>query len=343
MSPAARIIAQAPTRVDLAGGTLDIWPLYLFHDGAQTVNFAIDLYASCVLEAGNDDRIHLASRDLRQQESFSGLPALMKAAKYRLPLLARLVRHFRPSRGFSLTTDSKAPAGAGIAGSSAMNIAVCGALNRLTGQGLNLMSIQHVAKDVEAQVIRVPTGEQDYFPAMYGGLNSICLTPGGIRVERLKADLAAFERRVVLCYTGAPRQSGVNNWEVMKAHIDGNRKVIGNFRQIAAIAQAMRAALEANDWDGVARLLREEWNHRRKNALGISTPLIDRLMTVARRNGGVAAKVCGAGGGGCVLFFTQDGARARVENALASEGARVGARVLDFRVATKGLTVTGQA
>ena len=276
------IRSQAPTRVDLAGGTLDIWPLYLFHEQAQTINFAIDLHASCVLESRNDGAIHLASRDLRQQESFPGLPALLRATKYRLPLLARLVRYFAPTRGFTLTTDSKAPAGAGIAGSSAMNIAVCGALNRFTRQGRNLVSIQNVAKNVEAQVIRVPTGEQDYFPAMYGGLNAICLTPGGVRVERLKTDLAAFERRVALCYTGAPRQSGINNWEVMKAHIDGNRKVIGNFRQIASIARAMRAALEANDWDELARLLREEWSHRRKNAPGISTPLIDRLMTTAR-------------------------------------------------------------
>lgn len=333
------IRSQAPTRVDLAGGTLDIWPLYLFHEQAQTINFAIDLHASCVLEPRDDQAIHLASLDMRQRESFPNLLALLRAAKYRLPLLARLVRHFAPTRGFTLTTDSKAPAGAGIAGSSALNIAVCGALNRFTRQGLNLMAIQNVARNVEAQVIRVPTGEQDYFPAMYGGLNAICLTPGGIRVEPLKTDLAAFGRRIALCYTGAPRQSGINNWEVMKAHIDGNRKVIGNFRQIASIARAMRAALESNDWNEVANLLRQEWSHRRKNAPGISTPLIDRLITAARRNGAMAAKACGAGGGGCVLFFTKDGARERVEKTLAREGARV----LDFRVATKGLTVTGQA
>jgi D-glycero-alpha-D-manno-heptose-7-phosphate kinase len=331
------IAAQAPTRVDLAGGTLDIWPLFLFHDDAQTINFAVNLHASCRLEARRDGRIVLISRDLRRQESFPSLAALQRATRYRLPLLARLARYFAPPRGFTLTTEAKAPAGAGIAGSSALNIAVCGALNRFTRRGLGLMALQNVARNVEAQVIRVPTGEQDYFPAMYGGLNAVCLTPGGVRVERLRTDLAAFERRIALCYTGAPRQSGINNWEVMKAHIDGNRKVIGNFRQIAAIARAMRGALEGNDWDEVARLLREEWSHRRRNAPGISTPLIDRLMAAARRNGARAAKVCGAGGGGCVLFFTEDGARGRVELTLAREGAQV----LNFRVALQGLTVTG--
>jgi len=335
-----RISSSAPARVDLAGGTLDIWPLYLFHEDAQTVNFAIDLPASCTIETTTGSAIHLVSRDLGREESFPNLSALLKAKKYQLPLVALLIRYFASVApmpgGFKLITDCKSPAGAGIAGSSALNIALCGALNRLTGLRLSLPALQNIAKNVEAQVIRVPTGEQDYFPAMYGGLNAIRLTPGGIVVDKLRTDLAAFERRVVLCYTGAPRQSGINNWEVTKAHIDGNKQVIRNFERIAEIARAMRGALEGNDWNDVARLLREEWQNRRKNAPGISTPLIDHLIAAARRNGALAAKVCGAGGGGCVLFFTADGAKDRVSETLRREGARV----LDVHVAQRGLTVT---
>ncbi|MBV9211182.1 MAG: hypothetical protein JOZ52_11160, partial [Acidobacteria bacterium] len=57
------IESSAPTRVDLAGGTIDIWPLYLFHPGAATVNFAINLRASCRIETRDDGRIILESRD----------------------------------------------------------------------------------------------------------------------------------------------------------------------------------------------------------------------------------------------------------------------------------------
>src|ERR671917_2569747 len=57
------IESTAPTRVDLAGGTIDIWPLYLFHPGATTVNFAISLYARCRIETREDDRVILESRD----------------------------------------------------------------------------------------------------------------------------------------------------------------------------------------------------------------------------------------------------------------------------------------
>jgi len=113
-----RIESKAPTRVDLAGGTLDIWPLYLFHPGAVTVNAAISRYASCVVEthAAGDERIKLVSLDTNRSENFSSLEHLFQAKRYRLPLLAEIVKFFHPQGGFSLTTNSEAPAGAGIGG-----------------------------------------------------------------------------------------------------------------------------------------------------------------------------------------------------------------------------------
>ena len=150
---------------------------------------------------------------------------------------------------------------------------------------------------------------------------------------------AELEARAVLVYTGAPRQSGINNWAVFKAHIDGNRRVHNNFRRIVEIAQGMVAALRAEAWEDVERLLREEWKLRKTNAPGISTPFIDRLIRIAGRNGGRAAKVCGAGGGGCVFFLVEAGARERVSQALAEAGAKV----LPFKVAAKGLEVRSHA
>src|SRR4029077_20871986 len=91
-----RIESKAPTRIDLAGGTLDIWPLYLFHEGALTVNCAITRYASCAIEtaAGKSRRIVLVSQDTKRRETFASLEALCRARRYKLPLLAHLVRFF---------------------------------------------------------------------------------------------------------------------------------------------------------------------------------------------------------------------------------------------------------
>ena len=128
-----RITASAPTRIDLAGGTIDIWPLYLFHPGAMTVNFALSLLASVRIETRADNRIILESRDrgVGFETTLSRIGEL--AHDERLELVAKMVHFFRPTQGFHLVANSDAPAGAGISGSSALAIALIGALNRLVG------------------------------------------------------------------------------------------------------------------------------------------------------------------------------------------------------------------
>ena len=330
-----KITSKAPCRVDLAGGTLDIWPLYLYHPGAVTVNFAVTRYTSCVVTTRKDSRIVLRSRDLNAEESFESFDALASAKKYRLPLAAYVVKFFAPRTGFDLETDSEAPAGAGISGSSALIIAISSALNRLTEAGYGIEKRREISQNIEAQIIRVPTGAQDYYPAMYGGVSAIELGAAGIERKAIPVDVADLEARMVLAYTGVPRNSGINNWEVTKLHIDGDSGVFRNFEKISAIAQAMRAALERSDWGEAGKLLRAEWSHRRKNAPGITTPLIDRLVEATRKAGAIGAKVCGAGGGGCVFFLAERGAKERVAEIIRREGGTV----LDVSVAPRGVTV----
>jgi D-glycero-alpha-D-manno-heptose-7-phosphate kinase len=261
-----RIIAQAPCRVDLAGGTLDIWPLYLFHPGAVTVNFAINRYTRCAIETLASPEIRLRSNDLNATQNFGSFAELDRTTRLRLPLATHLLRFFRPSTGLVMHTDSEAPAGAGISGSSALLIAGASALNRLTGSGHGPEKLREIAQNVEAQIIRVPAGLQDYYPALYGGVSAIELGAGGVRRVAIPVDLDDFNHRIVLCYTGAPRNSGINNWEVTKAYIDGRRQVQRNFGHIASVASSMRVAVKKADWTEAGRLLREDWSYRRKNA-----------------------------------------------------------------------------
>ena len=321
--------------MDLAGGTLDIWPLCLYHDDAVTVNFAVDRYTSCRIETRDDSRIVLRSSDMKVEECFDSIEQLCQTRRYKLPLLAYQLRFFRPETGLTLETDSDAPAGAGIAGSSALIIAINSALNRLTRSGYSIERIREISQNIESQTIRVPTGPQDYYPAMYGGVNAVELGPAGVRRRPIEVDFDELIRHTVLAYTGAPRNSGINNWEVIKAHIDGDRRVHRNFDRIAAIAQAMRAALEQADWERVGDLLRQEWSHRRRNAPGITTSLIDRLIKLTRRAGVMGAKACGAGGGGCVFFLVDEGAKEKISALISREGAEV----IPIRVARSGVRV----
>lgn len=329
------ILSQAPCRVDLAGGTVDLWPLYLFHPGAVTVNLAVNVLTTCRIHPTSGKQIHLKSIDTGREEKFANFAELCAAKKFNHPLAAYLVKFFAPEAGFRMETHSESPAGAGISGSSALMIASTAALAKFTGRELGLGETRVLAQNIEAQLIKVPTGCQDYYPALYGGASAIHLDPDGIHREAIPVALEELDSRFVLAYTGAPRQSGINNWEVFKAHIDGNKKVFRNFENITAIAQAMHTAIGNAKWSEVARLIREEWRLRRTNAPGITTPFIDKLVAVAKKNGGLAAKVCGAGGGGCVLFFTEPGSRERVENSLREAKATI----LPFRVAREGLSV----
>lgn len=328
-----RITSSAPTRIDLAGGTFDIWPLYLFHDRAQTINAALSLRASCTLESRADARVILRSIDTGDLVE---APSVRALGLDRLPLVARLVRLFVPDgTGIEVTTRSDSPVGAGIAGSSAMNTALTGGLAAFAGRAITDADLLATAMNVEAQVINVPTGAQDYRPALYGGVSAVELAATGITRVALPVTPADLSSRIVVAYTGASRNSGINNWDVMKRRIDGDPAVIAAFEGIRDAAVGMREALCAADWDAAGRHLAAEWACRTTLAPGVTTPHINNLLETARAAGALAGKVCGAGGGGCLFCLVPPGRKDAVSAALAAGGATV----LTCTIAEEGLTI----
>lgn len=330
------IESSAPTRVDLAGGTIDIWPLYLFHPGASTVNFALSLRAHCRIETRDDDVIVLESRDrdVRFESKLGEIENLIHDE--RLELISKLVHFFKPTTGFNLTAYSEVPAGAGLAGSSALNIACVGALNRLVGNRYAQHKFVTLAANIETTVIKVPAGFQDYYPALYGAVSCIHFRPEGIEREALEINVAELERRMAICYTGEPRLSGINNWEVFKRHIDGDPDLFQMFEGIRDSGRRMRELLLADDWNGIADSMRRAHPNRKQLAPNITTPQMDALIEKALANGAEAAKVCGAGGGGCMAFLCAEGRKAEVEAALSAEE---GVEVLAWKVSSDGLVV----
>jgi D-glycero-alpha-D-manno-heptose-7-phosphate kinase len=326
------IESSAPTRIDLAGGTLDIWPLYLFHENAQTLNAAISLRAYCSIRPRGDTRLAIVSDDTGVRVEADHWSELRD--NHDLKLLGRLLHYFQ-AEGLELRTRSDSPFGAGIAGSSALNIAVCGALAAWCERPFSAEWLLHVAQNIEAQVIDVPTGAQDYRPAYYGGISAVELAVDGVRRVALPVDASELQNRLVLAYTNASRNSGINNWEMTKRHIDGDRQVQARFARIRDIACEMRGAMERRDWAAVGRHVAEEWENRKGLAPGVTTPAIDAMLTAARAAGAAGGKVCGAGGGGCLFCIGEPDAIPAIRTALSASGARV----LDFRIETEGLRV----
>ncbi len=311
---------------------MDIWPIYLFHPGAVTVNVAVDRRAWCRVETGVSG-VRIESKDTLQKTEGKDVSEILGGGT--LSLVAQILRALGVETGLRVTTQSKVPAGSGLGGSSALAVAVAAAVARAVGRELDNDGLWPIVRDAEARCIGVPTGVQDYHAALHGGVLALHLEAGAVRVERLRADPARVEESLLLIDAGVTRFSGINNWDVFKGQIDGDPTVREALAAIGAIAVKVREALLAEQFEAVSELIAAEWEARKRLAPGVTTPDIDRIAEAARAGGG-AAKVCGAGGGGVVAVWAPPGARGpgrreAVETSLKAAGFRVFPARVDLR------------
>jgi len=328
--------ATTPNRVDLAGGTLDIFPLYIFEEFGLTINMAVDLTSQVWLEETDEKKIVIHSKDL-------GLTAGAPTAS-ELPLdgplsfVARVIRFYNPPPGWKIATQNNVRKGSGLGASSALLIALSGALNHIGGKKYSPMEIIDIGANLEAQSIGTMTGKQDYFPAMFGGLSAIWFDVTGAKREELVSDASLLEelnKRLVLTFAGEPRFSGLTNWAMVKNYLDGNQKTVSKMHTIKETALEMYEALKKGDLDGFGQTLRKEWENRRDLAEGVTNETIDRMVEDARQAGAIASKICGAGGGGCMITFVKPGKREAVIESLVNAGAQL----MDYRISSRGLTI----
>ena len=308
------VAASAPARLDLAGGTLDLWPLYLLHEGSLTVNLAIDRRARAEVER-IDSGFEFVSRDLgfrRRFESAADARESREAA-----LAGEAARALGVERGLKVTVSSDVPFGSGLGGSSALMVALISAVARLEGRVLSAAESVVLCRDAETRVLRAPAGTQDYESALRGGLNTIRFGPGSPAVETRVAPVDEFRRHLLLFDSGRPHHSGLNNWEIYKARIDGDRDVIERLDRIRDAARKMARAAESFDFEKMGRILSEEWEERKRLAPGVSTRELEEAEERARRGGAWGAKACGAGGGGVLVILCPPERKAKISEALA--------------------------
>lgn len=326
--------ASAPTRIDLAGGTLDIWPISQLIEDAVTVNLAVRLTAHASVTPRRDRRLEVRSID-RGRRVLRALPLGAAAFRGQLSWLVRLAHAFAPGVPLTLTCRAEAPAGAGLGGSSALGIAVGAALALATGERLSKDALLRRVMNLETREIGVPTGNQDYLAALWGGLAGYRHRPDGVERQPLPhaKELAS---RLVLAYTGQPRQSGFSNWDMFRRYVEKDAATTRRMETIARLARSMRDALLAGDLDETGKLLGEEGRLRYSLAPSVATTALRAADGAARRAGALGAKVCGAGGGGCMVAFARDGRRDEVAAAIA----RTGAQLLTVEVAGRGVDVS---
>lgn len=312
------VVARTGCRIDLAGGTLDIWPLGLMHAGARTVNLAIDVSVRVELhrrESGylvrsGDREYRVEELDELRTEPDAALVAVIGGA-IDLP----------PVR---IEFESASPRGGGLGASSAIGVALIAAAERLTGaRERSAMERAMLVRDLEARLMGRPTGIQDQLPPLLGGALEIVYRPGGDEVNQLDVDLESLARRMTLFFSGKSHVSGDTNWQVIRNRLEGDRRTTELFERITEVSRSLASSLIRNDFEEVGRLVGEEWSARRQLAEGVSTPEVEGILEAAVGAGAWGGKAGGAGGGGCVVVLHPAGRADSVRQAAVAAGGTV--------------------
>ncbi len=317
---------RAPLRISFAGGGTDLSP-YVDEFGGVVLNATIDRYAYATLQVLPERILRLTSRDLgtvteyRLSETlgFDGTHDLLLACVRRMvPWLHQL------DIGLEFYLETDAPKGAGLGGSSAMVVAMVGALRKWQHVRLNNYQMARIAWEIERKDILIPGGKQDQYAAVFGGFNLIEFRPdASVIVNPLRVEpetVNELQYNMVLVHTGLDRGQS----RVIEAQIAGYQEQRSN---MLAAMEAMKAlTYEAKDALLIGRLrrlgeiLHEEWQAKKQTATTVSNSRIDEMYDEARRLGAVGGKISGAGGGGFMFLYCPFTCRAAVVKRLVELG-----------------------
>lgn len=320
------IITRSPTRVDLAGGTLDIQPMTRILQNKMTVNFGITLDAEVRVRKSNQFIVRSLDQGVELKGAWQDV-----TTSNRLPLLERLLATFWSSQlpALEIEVRAKSPAGAGLGGSSCLAIAFTSALVKArqdVGLPIYLQENQLVqtVQDVETGVINVPTGCQDYWGGLRGGINLISYPHGRTEVETLRGtDAKPLADLLILCYSGVSRASGTNNWAIFQKAFEGDKQTLSILNEIGSLSEQTGYAIKQGAWQDVFRLSAAEWKLRVQLWSDIETPETRRISEAARGQGALFSRICGAGGGGVMAIFAEPGRRSAVCQAVEAAGGKI--------------------
>lgn len=321
------MIAEAPCRADFAGGTLDIWPLGLLHDGALTVNAAIPVAVRLEIdiEGPTGEVWHAVGDDtwrkLSRSDEWTDLTAAVAFA-------------VMPVGGVRVRVLSQASLGSGLGGSSAYGVALARGILIVRAKELADHLLVGLVRDLEARILGVPTGAQDHWAAVRGGVLALHVEAGGDRIEALDVDPEWLGERMTVFDTGIAHHSGMVNWEVIRRRLEGDEATVEALEAVSQAAQQCRQALLEGDQERVGQAIASEWWNRRILAPEVCPPELETVVVAGLSSGAAAVKACGAGGGGSVLVWHHPGARDEIVAALMT-AAPTG------RVVATGIETTG--
>jgi D-glycero-alpha-D-manno-heptose-7-phosphate kinase len=313
---AAVLHARAPGRIDFGGGGTDVAPYCVEHHGI-VVNGAINYYAQATLTPRGDCEIHLHAADLGHRESAASIDSLKLDGP--LDLIKACIRRAGPQRGFTLHTYSEIPLGSGLSSSAAIAVVTCAICTQFEKGAIDQAAMAHMASAAERDDLNHWTGKQDQFAAALGGLNFLEFVGEDVPHERPSlpaATMRQLEKNLLLVFTGKAHLAGDIHLDILADYRRQTGSVLPGMHGLKEVGHKMRLALAAGDLPAFAALMNENWKYHQMLHPSCATPELQRFVETGLANGALGAKVCGAGGGGCVVYFAQDNQRPRLSAAL---------------------------
>jgi D-glycero-alpha-D-manno-heptose-7-phosphate kinase len=335
---AETISVRSPLRVDFVGMTDYLPACRQF--GGGIVNATINKYIYAHLMVRPDRRIIFHAPDMDDLTvTVDSADALDPHGE--LGLAQEIVSRFDLPGGIELTTYSEMPAGAGLGSSSTIATSIIAALDALTGYRMSSYDIAEMARDCETVALRTTYGWQDqYSPVTGGGMKYMKYWPDstgrGIEINAIELDtcrLAALEKSMVVAYSGISRPAKSILDAVAEGVEAGDEAVVDALKGMSGLAEQIRVMLLQGEVDAIGPKLTEVWELHRRLHPDVTGDRLEELFDLAMSTGATGGRVCGAGGGGTMLFFAGPGREYAVRQALRDAGARI----FDCTVDTHGL------
>lgn len=322
------INVRSPLRVDFVGMT-DYLPACRSF-GGSIINATINKYIYATAHPRADGRFIFNAPDqgdLRVEVACRD--ELDPAGE--LSLAQQIARGFDLPGGVELTTYSQMPGGAGLGSSSTVATCIIAALNALTGWQLTAHQMARRAIECETVALHTTYGWQDqYSPVTCGGVKYMRHWPDGegeaVEINEIpltEAQIAALQRSMVVCYSGISRPAGSILHAVAKGFEESRPAVLSALNGMSDVADSMRLCLLEGRLDDAGAMLSDVWELHKRLHPDVTNERIEQLYDLAMRHGAIGGRVCGAGGGGTLVFYCPAAADFRVAKALDEAGADV--------------------
>lgn len=323
------IIARSPLRISLGGGGTDL-PSYYREHGGFLISAAIDKYVYVTTMRPFTPGIYL---------KYSELERVDLASQVRHPIIREALEmlDFKKPQ-IEITTLADIPSGTGLGSSGSFTTALLRALCAFKRRPVHSQELAEMACHLEIERLGEPIGKQDQYIAAYGGITCFDFNPdNSVGAKSLDIDIDTLHRledNLLLFFTGFSR-SASNILADQKSRTRNNdADMLNNLHYVKELGLRSRDALEADDPTLFGELMHEHWEHKKKRSGGMSNPQIDDWYALARQNGAIGGKLVGAGGGGFLMFYTED--RERLKESMAV----VGLEEVRFRFDFEGTSVS---